>query len=335
MLKLQREHPEHVYVVTSRPLPDHLLGAAGFAERHLLPLEPPQMRRILVHWHRAEYGAAPLTPEVEHKVERQVDNLLATIRQDPDLAPLAPNPLFLTAMALMALSSLGLPRLRVQKYDALVDLLLEWRRNRLPLADRAGLFAEVSHRAALRRLAELALCMLHLGREELTLEAFLRGACREVLPRDGDADEPAFEEFEQLLRSVVRHTGLMVERRGRYGFTFGFRDYLAARGMTRFADLDSRLFDRRAEPAWRTTLMLAVGRQAAIDPRRLKPLFARLLADGAESTLLAAEALVEALDGRVPELEPERRQVLARLRAMGADPDLIRRLEPLDIADNR
>jgi hypothetical protein len=330
LLRLQREHPEHVYVVASRPLPDHLLGAARFAERRLLPLQVEQMRRILIHWYRAEYGAESLAPEDEGQVERQADDLLATILQDPDLAPMAPNPLFLTAIARMALSSLGLPRLRVQKYDALVDLLLEWRRNRLRLADRTGLFAELSHRAALHRLAELAVCMLHLGREELTLEAFLRGACREVLANDGDADEPAFAAFEQLLRSVVRHTGLMVERRGRYHFTFGFRDYLAARGMTRFADLDGRLFDRRAEPAWRTTMMLAVGHQAAIDPRRLKPLFARLLADGAESTLLAAEALVEALDGRVPELEPERRRVLARRRDLSADPDLIRRLEPLD-----
>lgn len=332
--RLLREHPEHGYLVTSRPQSDlGLGGTTGFVERHILPLQPPQMHRILVHWHRAEYGTERLIPEIERQVEQQSVDLLAKILQDPDFTPMAPNPLFLTAMARMALSTPGLPRLRVRKYDELVSLLLEWRRNRLRLPDQVGLFDQLSHRAALKRLADLALCMVHLGREELTPEAFLRGACRELFPDDGTAAESNIEEFEQLLRSVVRHTGLMTEQRGCYRFTFGFRDYLAGRGMTHFAhDLNDRLFHRRSELSWRTVIMLAVGYQASIeDPRRLKPLFVRLLADGAESTRLAAEMLCEAhADGSVPELEPERRQVLARLRDMGSDPDLIRRLERLD-----
>lgn len=335
LLRLQREHPEHVYVVASRPLPDQLLSGAGFTECRLLPLQPAQMRHILVHWYRADYGAAPLAPEVERQVEQQAADLLATILADQDLGPMAANPLFLTAMARLALSDLGLPRLRGQKFRQLVDLLLEWRRNRLRLEDRASLFAELPHRAALTRLAELAACMLALGREELTLEAFVHGACGEVLPPRAPEDALDADVLERLLRSVVRHTGLLTEQRGRYRFTFGFRDYLAARAHTRFTDLVDRLFARRAEPAWRTTIVLAVGDQAASNPRTLKPLFAWLLDDGVESTLLAAEALIEALDGRVPELEPERRRILARLRESGADPELIRRLEPLDIADSR
>ncbi|MCX7790138.1 MAG: NACHT domain-containing protein, partial [Chloroflexaceae bacterium] len=335
LLKLQDEHPEHVYVVTSRPLPDHLLK--GFAKRHLLPLRPQQIRRILINWHRAEYDAESLTPEVVRQVERESDDLLATILKDQDLEPMAKNPLFLTAMARMALSDLRLPRLRVEKYRRMVDLLLEWRRNRLRREEGADPFPEASHRAALGRLAELAACMLALGREELALEAFVsrRGACANVLPPRDPEDAPDADTLERLFRSVARHTGLLTEQRGRYRFTFRFRDYLAARAHTQFDDIVERLFARRAEPAWRATIVLAVGDMATINPEILKPLFARLLDEGAESALLAAEALIEALDGLVPELEPERRQVLARLRELGAAPELIQRLEPLEIADNR
>ncbi len=334
IVRLQRDEPSHIYVVMTRPLSDLFLGSSSFAERRLCPLQPEQMQHILAHWYRDGYGSTPLVPEVEQQVEQQASNLLATILHDPDLKPMAPNPLFLTAMVRLTLSGSGLPRLRVQKYRQLVDLLLEWRRNRLRLGDRANLFAKISHRDAIHRLAELAVCMLYTERERLTLDAFLHGTCRDVLPTNGDADELDFEAFEQLLRSVVLHTGLMVEvREGGYRFTYGFRDYLAALAMTRFADLDRRLFDRRAESAWRTVIMLAVGYQATTDPRKLRQLFTDLLNDGKESTLLAAEALCEVrADGFVRELEPERRKVLARLRDLGEGWDLIRRLELLDQA---
>ncbi|MFV9505887.1 MAG: CHAT domain-containing protein [Oscillochloridaceae bacterium umkhey_bin13] len=334
--RLLHEQPQHRYVITSRPQSDLNLFAPNLIVRDLLPLQSDQIQAILYNWCHAAYGFAPLPPEHAQQLAQQAADLLITIQHDPDLAPLAPNPLFLTAMARMATSDLGLPRLRVQKYATIIDLLIEWRRNRLHIEDHASLFAAVSHRAALGQLASLALCMLHLGRTDLTLEAFLQGACRELLPEE-DADVLDVATCEQLVRSVVRHTGLLSERQGRYRFTFGFRDYFAACALTSGADqnLVERLFDRRTEPIWRTPLLLAVGRQAMRDPRPLKPLFVRLLADGPASILLAAEALIEALDGFVPELDPERRQVLARLHELHADPELIRRLELLDSADSR
>ncbi len=331
LLALQHEQPQHIYVVTSRPLPDLRLNAPSFITRQIEPLNSNQMRRILHHLYRAAYGAAPLAPEVDQQVERQAADLLATILADPDLGPMAPNPLFLSAMARMALSDVGLPRIPVKKYTALVDLLLEWRRNRLRLKDRASLFADVPHRAALGHLAEIAACMLAVGRTELTLEAFVQGVCVAVLPPRDPEDALDADALEHLLRSVVRHTGLLAEQHGLYRFTFGFRDYLAACAIVGFADMNGRLFAQSADPAWRTTIMLAIGYQITVklNPRTLKPLFGQLLTSGSDSVILAAEALAAALDGREPDLEPERRQIVAQLHAMHADPGLIQRLEPL------
>lgn len=341
LLRLQREHQEYVYVVTSRPLPDLSLGTPNFVVRNLLPLQPEQMRHILLHWYRTEYGAAPLAPEVERQVEQQAGDLLSTILKDQDLGPMAPNPLLLTAMARMAISSVGLPRLKVRKYGQMVDLLLEWRRNRIRLDDRASLFADLRHRAALGHLARFAACMLTLKQCDLAIEAFVHGACVQALPPPGDEDSLDVDAVEQLLRSVARHTGLLVEHGGRYCFTFGFGAYLAACAHARFDDVVERLFKHHADPAWRATIIMTVGYmmdESAYRPRKLKPLFTELLSSGPQATLLAAEALCETIDRQpvdepghyVSELAREGREVLARLRAMNADPALIRRLEPFE-----
>lgn len=116
--RLQSAKPNHVYVVTARPLADQTLTGAGFIERRLLPLQPDQMQRILFHWYRAECGATP-TADDDARANQAATDLLTTLRRDADLEPMAGNPLFLTAMARMATTSVGLPAARVQKYARL------------------------------------------------------------------------------------------------------------------------------------------------------------------------------------------------------------------------
>lgn len=260
IIRLQCEKPTHWYVVTSRPLVDQTLAGAGFAERRLLLLQPDQMERILFYWYRAECGPSP-TADDEARARRQATSLLTTLRNDPDLEPMTVNPLFLTAMARMATTSVGLPAARVQKYHRMTDLLLEWRRNRMCVNEKEDLFS-VDPRAALGELGRFAACMLLTGQAALSIDAYVTGACVGRLPPRSD-DSPAYgvSDLERLFRSIARHTGLLSEdeEADRYRFSFAFRDYFAARFFAFWHDVARRFRERGCEPDWHTPIVLTAG----------------------------------------------------------------------------
>lgn len=329
--RLQDNRPDHVYVVTARHLADQTLVGAGFTERRLLPLQPNQIQRILFHWYLAECGATPSADD-EARANQQAADLLETIRRDPDLAPMAINPLFLTAMARMATTAAGLPTARVQKYDRMIDLLLEWRRNRMRMADTDNLFP-VDHRVALDELSRFATCMLMNGRTDLSVESYVAGPCVAQLPkRTDDTTAPGVSDLERLFRSIVRHTGLLHEEADRYRFSFMFRDYLAGCFLARRPDVTKRLLAHRHEPGWHALIILTVGYCAHIlltfEPP--KALVESLLSSDPDGGLLAAEALCEALSaGIVPDLERLRRRTVQHLHKLKDQPQYTERAHRL------
>ena len=331
--RLLRDEPDHVYVVTARPLADQTLVSSGFTQRQLLPLQPDQMQRILFHWYRAECGATP-TAEDEARANQEATGLLRVLRSDTDLEPMTVNPLFLTAMARMATTGVGLPAARVQKYDRLIDLLLEWRRNRMSKADTDNLFP-VDHRVALDELSRFAACMLLTGRTDLSIEAYSEGPCVAQIPKRAEgATAPGVSDLERLFRSIVRHTGLLHEEADRYRFSFTFRDYLAARSLARWPDVTQRFLEHYAKPGWRTPIVLSTGYWAhkllSFEPP--KKLIAALLDPDRdpEAHLLAAEALGEAVSaGIVPDLERLRRRTVEQLHILKDQPQYTERAHRL------
>lgn len=296
--RLQRHAPQHRYVVTSRPLADQQLTGYGFSERSLLPLQPSQMQQILAHC-----LAAWIHPAA---ADAKAAALLQTIQADRDLEPMAANPLFLTAMARMLIVAVGLPQLRVHKLQELIDLLLEWRRNRLQRAEplvvhhpTAGV-ASVDHREALAELRGFAMCMLIAELEALSLDAYVLGQCCATLPpRPPSPDALTQAELERLFRSVALHTGLLSEERNAFRFSFAFRDYLAACWLAERpeAELCSYLYPQRTQAAWADVTVLAVSyavhhTKNFSSARQLLNLL--LEVPEPESWLFAAELLAEA-----------------------------------------
>jgi predicted NACHT family NTPase len=320
---LQRQYPQHMYVVTTRPLANHQLSAAGFAERQLLPLRREQQYAILKQWYRQEYDTIP-QPEEAAQIEHRARALLEHIQADPDLQPMAVVPLFLTAMARMQIALVGLPTSRVKTYDRIIDLLLEWRRNRMRLADMHAVFGG-DHRDALAELQRLAACMLITGRRDLTLEAYVSGVCLDHLPtRNAEDDPPDATDIEQLLRSLVRHTGLLTEQADCYTFTFGFRDYLAACFIARSQPDMQELAARANDPAWHAAIIMMVGYWTHVLLYQDLPveLAAALHAAGPAGILLAAAALREAFaEGMVRNLAPAVRSTIRELHALEGQPE--------------
>ena len=338
IVRLLRDEPGHVYVVTARPLADQTLVGSGFTQRQLLPLQPDQMQRILFYWYRAECGATP-TAEDEIRANQAATGLLRMLQSDADLEPMAANPLFLTAMARMATTGVRLPAARVQKYDRLIDLLLEWRRNRMSKADTDNLFP-VDHRVALDELSRFAACMLLTGRTDLSIEAYSEGPCVAQLPKRAEGTTaPGADNLERLFRSIVRHTGLLHEEADRYRFSFTFRDYLAACFLARWPDgtqpdVTQRFLNHYHEPGWRTPIVLSTGYWAhkllSFEPP--KKLIAALLDRDRdpEAHLLAAEALGEAVSaGIVPDLERLRRRTVEQLHILKDQPQYTERAHRL------
>ncbi len=322
------ENPQHRIVIASRPWPQFQFVGKTIAKRTLQPLQPDQMRRILIYWQRAALGDAPSNAELEDLA----DNLLNRIRADPDLKPLAVRPLFLTTMARMALSEMGLPAAKTRKYARMVDCLIEWRRNRLRAADERSLFADQSHRAGIEYLARFAACMLFCQRQVLTVDAFTRGCCARQLPQADSEDTIDADAANRLFRSVARHTGLLVERDGGYQFVFGFGNYLAAHFCACQPDMAPILLNRRADPAWRETIIMAVGllNDNLADINKARPLLEALRSGGAEDVELAVAILVEVMaDGKASELMPSVRETLRRARELNLGAGLIHRLERL------
>ena len=315
---IQRPEVNHRYVVASRPT-DEVLCAAGFRERRLLPLEREQMHQILLGWYRPGFGDNPVADAdllqsfyAEQQAEAQATALLDKIQADADFAPMATRPLFLIALARLNTVNVGLRLPRFKKYELLFELLFKWRRNQLPAAPETD---QINPNEIRRWLGHFAACMLDLERDKLSSQVFSQSQYRRTLALT-DEQLPDADLLDRELGLVVRHTGLLNDVGGAYSFTFGFREYLAAFAKRGRADLVEQLFTQRTNPYWRTVMLFTVGLQAESDPGPLVGLVQQLLDDGPASTLLAAEALVEA--GAERELQRPLRATLEKLTTLAA-----------------
>lgn len=111
---LSARWPQTPLVVTSRPIGYHRPGSE-FRELELLPLDEARRREFLARW----FGRQAGEPDAEKASE-----VLAMLREDPNLWEVSGNPLYLTLMALLLEQGSSPQRNRGRLYDQVFELLL-------------------------------------------------------------------------------------------------------------------------------------------------------------------------------------------------------------------
>jgi formylglycine-generating enzyme required for sulfatase activity/energy-coupling factor transporter ATP-binding protein EcfA2 len=208
------------------------------------------------------------TPEAEASAEIERQGLMDAIHANTGVSRLASNPLLLTILALIKRQGVELPRSRVKLYDRYLETLIEaW--NRASALDKTAGRESLDYEATLEVLGPLA---LRLRQENPTAglvaeHELLRWICEHFTGEQwGLKPGPAGEKAREFLNSVRRFSNLLVERgEGQYGFIhLTFEEALAAYGLVAAGQVDrakslAYIKKNLTDPAWRETILLAVG----------------------------------------------------------------------------
>jgi formylglycine-generating enzyme required for sulfatase activity/energy-coupling factor transporter ATP-binding protein EcfA2 len=325
------------FVVTSRIVGyrDAPLNSAAWPVYTLTDWEREEIERFARQWTLAfEIATHGDTPKAHDDAEEERQDLLAAITPGSGIERLASNPLLLTIMALIKRQRVTLPRERVKLYELYLETLISaW--NKARALDKRPVGPEVGYLETVQVLAPLALWLREenltaglVGREQI--EGWLADYYRREWT---EPPGPARQRAREFLRGVRQYSNLLVERgEGQYGFLhLTFEEMLAAKGIALLEDqagLDAAMgviCDHWMEPAWRETLLLAVGVLGIVKQSPFKA--GRVLRELCETDLegddrgrnviLASEALADV--GEVGTDRPSAMVVIARLVAVMRD----------------
>ena len=207
-------------------------------------------------------------PEAQAAAEVERRELLAAIDANPGVARLASNPLLLTILALIKRQGVSLPNRRVELYELyLKTLITAWSKARA--LDKRQVGPEMDYFEILMTLGPLA---LWLRQENPTAGVVSENALLDWLTSYYMGDDwglkrgPAADKGRGFLKSVRTYSNLILERgQGLYGFIhLTFEEMLAAYGLYQLGQLNleeslKMIRDHLADPAWRETILLAVG----------------------------------------------------------------------------
>ena len=217
--------PKNRCVISTRP--EGGFAVAGTVDRHLAPLDKPQIRQLLTNLlgaHAARTGSSS-------DGHTQVDALLDQLDRANQLDDLTHNPLLVTIIAACNLAGVALPHDRVVLDHRILRTLIQtWENARslahhdrkIPEADLWLVWGDVALSAQLRH-----------GSSPRTREAWQHDLCDALDRHHPDARNHALAA--EYLDLATRHTGLLARRSsGDLAFwhsTFG--EYLAGRAVTR------------------------------------------------------------------------------------------------------
>jgi formylglycine-generating enzyme required for sulfatase activity/energy-coupling factor transporter ATP-binding protein EcfA2 len=215
------------------------------------------------------------TPVAREAAEREGRDLLEAIFARPSVERLAANPLLLTILALIKRTGVTLPEQRARLYELYLEALIEsWNLGRS--LDQHPVGSSLDYLETVQVLAPLALWLRETNPTaglvtRSQLEEWLTDYYQRewALPR-GEARKQG----RAFLAGVHDYSNLLVERGERqYGFLhLTLEEMLAAKGIAQLAD--ERLADgvtvivrHLADPAWRETLLLAIGAIGVVQQR--------------------------------------------------------------------
>ncbi len=208
------------------------------------------------------------TEEAQAAAEKERVSLIEALDANPGVANLASNPLLLTILALIKRQGVSLPHRRVELYELYLKTLISaWSKARA--LDKKPVGPPLDYLETVSVLGPLALWL----REEnptyglISEERLIDWLTDHFMGDDwGLRRGEARERAREFLDSVHKYSNLLLERgQGRYGFMhLTFEEALAARGLVQKGQLkldDSLALIGKyvADPAWRETILLAVG----------------------------------------------------------------------------
>ncbi|MCP4697132.1 MAG: NACHT domain-containing protein [Gammaproteobacteria bacterium] len=286
-------YPACRYLVTSRIVGYDLSPLTReFTHATLSPLEDADRERFVRLWYaaiHAEIGEAEEQPLIE------------ALRNKPQIARMAANPLLLTIMVLMHWRGTKLPNRRVQVYEGATDTLVEY------WTSARGI--ELDAEEVKRILAPVAFFILSASVGGVIARHALVPLIEQNIQAQRGCDAAEARRLGRaLLKNLNEQSGIFLER-GRdaehqpvFGFlhlTFG--EYLAALEISRqVLDGEFQLADHIHRGAWHESLLLAVGDLSLRNPRSVNQLLREILAFPAlyeavlrRNLLLAADCLAD------------------------------------------
>ena len=238
------------FVVTTRP--QAYTGRAvlaAFPEVQIDPLETDAIETFLQRWSEA------LFHESAERAEKHCSELLAALRNLPEVRRMARNPVMLTALAVVHWNEHRLPEQRADLYESIILWLLRSRDQRpgRASADRCATL-----------LGDLALAMQsHPGGRQVQVSK--RWAEEALAPRFRDlSEEEQLKEAGQFLDAEEVDSGIIVSRGNEVRFWhLTFLEYLAARAIAGQGDDAQRKIlltgDTLHKPEWREVVLLLGG----------------------------------------------------------------------------
>ena len=289
--------------------------ADGLVECTLVDFSKKEIQSFVENWTLAlenqaqGEGAAALLD-----AEKEKQELLQAVEENPGVRRLAANPLLLTILALMKRQGVTLPERRVQLYDQYVRTLISsWNRARSLNADvNAYVPDEIQ---TLRILAPLALWMHEISPGVgLVKQMDLQRKLIRIFAEKGSEDPEA--ETNKFMQDVREYASLLLERgTAEYGFIhLTFEEYLAAvavalSGQGSGQVIAEKLLAHLGEQPWREVSLLAVGYLGII--QQLDSVAGEVVerlaeTNNAEAVILAGEAVLDARPAGVPQKSCEK-----------------------------
>jgi formylglycine-generating enzyme required for sulfatase activity len=235
------------------------------------------------------------------EAEREKNELLSAIHQNPGVRGLAANPLLLTILALMKRQGIVLPERRVELYKKYVETLVKsWNLAR-------GLGRPSSNGMdpvrTMKILAPLALWLHETSPARgLVSQTVLNQKLRALFSEKGSLDPES--DAQAFIADIRGETGLILAR-GPADFGFihlTFQEYLAAvgiadKGQTSVKPVVDYFSTHLPEPGWREVFMLAIGYIGIVQERGeavgeiLKRLMETAKEGSGSEAILAGEAI--------------------------------------------
>ena len=284
------------FVVTTRPvayrgkalLPD-------FQEVQIELLDTPAMETFLTRWSEGLYKKSP------ERAKKHASELLAALRNLPEVRRMARTPVMLTALAVVHWNERRLPEQRADLYESIITWLLRSREQRegRSSADRS-----------LMLLANFALAMQS-HKKGRQIQVGKRWAAESLTSRfQAESEEDRLTQSTEFLDEEEVDSGVVVSRGNDLRFWhLTFQEYLAARAIAGQGDAAQQKLlltrDTLFQPEWREVALLLGGILHSQGAEKVNGLFSAALKKlGAKPTLGKQARCVGVLGAMVRDLKP-------------------------------